>query len=185
MAIVVGFQKNVSLNVNAGLPGDLGSARTMVTLAANGLFALGDVIVGNAGFYAPSGNQVVSASADGTTAVAGFVLRNSGLAPMGWTDSQKGYGFIVPDGTQASLGINGDFLAIITGIDANGAANHVPFIGEKIWVKLLDGSIACAPSSVATATGYVATNWIVTKVGLLTQATVGTNQSFGQFSGQL
>lgn len=185
MALRPGFQQQVNLQMLQGLPGDFASDRTAVTLSANGLFAKGDVTVGNACFYGTSGNQVVSNSSNGTNAVAGFVIRNAGLSPMGWSDSQAGFGFVVPDGTQANVATGGDFMAVITGINSSGVADHVPVIGDIIWVNLTTGALASAPSSVSTATGYIKTGWKVTKVGLLTQATVSTNQTFGVFSGQL
>jgi len=187
MSTIVGFQKQVDLNVYNAYPGDFASNRTAVVLGANGLIALKDVVVGAGCFYSTSGNQVATDSADaGTTSLAGFVIRNQGLAPMGWSDSQAGYGFIVPDGTQVSVAVAGDFYSVITGVQADGTANHVPTIGELIWVNTTTGAIASAPINVTTVTGYVqATGWKVTNIGLLTPATVGTNQSFAIFSGAL
>jgi hypothetical protein len=185
MTLRVGTQKSVNLVMLQGLPGDLASARTQVTLAANGLFALGDVTVGGACFYTSNGNQVVSDSTDGTTNVAGFVLRNTGLSPMSWVDSDLGYGFVVPNGSQATVAVGGDIMGIITGINSSGTANHVPTIGEYIWVNLTTGALAAAPSSVATATGYTRTNMKITQIGGVTSATVSSNQTFGVYSGNL
>lgn len=187
MSLITGFQKSVDLNVYNAYPGDLASDKTAVTLAGNGYIALGDVTIGACCFLNASGNQVATNSSNaGTTALAGFVLRNQGLAPMGWSDSQAGYGFVAPDGTQVSVAIGGDFYAVITGVQADGAANHVPLVGELIWINTTTGALASAPSSVTTVTGYIqASGWKVSKVGLLTPATVSTNQSFCVFSGLL
>lgn len=187
MTLYPGFQKQVNLQVYQGYPGDLLSDRTPVTLAANGLFALGDVAVAAGCFYSTNGNQVATDSGDaGTTALAGFVLRNQGLAPMGWSDSQIGYGFIVPDGTQATVAVGGDIAMIILGVDTSGSATHVPTVGEYIWVNTTTGAIASAATSVATVTGYVrAGTFKITGVGYLTPATVGANQTFGKISGTL
>lgn len=186
MALNPGFQQAATATVRAGFPGDLASAKTAINIAAEGLFALGDLIVGNGAFYAPGGNQVVTDSANGTTAFAGIVLRNAGLAPMSWADSQIGYGFIVPDGTQATVANGGDFKAIITGVNASGVADHVPLVGENIWVNLTTGAWAAAPISATSVTGYTrAGTFKVTRVGLLTSATVGVNQTFGVISGNV
>lgn len=187
MGLLPGFQKSAYLKVQQGLPGDLGSGRTVVNLAANGYFALGPVTVGVGCFLATSGTQVCTASSDaGTTTSAGIVLRNQGLAQMSWSDSQQGYGFTVPDGGQPSVANGGDILVILTGVDTSGAANHTPVVGDVVWQKLTDGTLASAPSSVSTVTGYIRLGTFrVTLVGLLTSATVSTNQTFGQISGTL
>ena len=93
----------------------------------------------------------------------------------------------IDDGRQVMPITGGqNILAVITGVDTDGLADHVPLIGEQLYVSETDGSLACAPLSVATVTGYVkATGWTVSKTGLLTPATVGANQSFCAFSGLL
>lgn len=185
MPNVPGFQKQVNLQVFEGYPGDLASSRTVLTAASRGLFAKGAVIIGNAAFLCVSGNQMASNSTDaGSTYVAGFVLRNVASAPMPWADTAVGYSMLVPDGKQGTAAYGGDFLGIITGVQTNGTANHVPVLGEPVWVKLTDGSLASAPSSVTTVTGYVLNphGWVVTEVGIYTSATVGANQAFAKFS---
>jgi hypothetical protein len=186
MALLPGFQKRVSQVVYSGYPGDLASAKTQVQLNATGAFALGDVIVGNACFYANGGNQVCSSSLTigATQVVAGFVLRNMGLAPMGWNDSAIGYSMVVPDGKQPTVAQGGDFLGIITGVSTLGVADHVPTLGESIYVSLADGSLASAILG-TVVTGYVPTNWKITFTNLTTVATIGVNQKFAKFSGQL
>lgn len=188
MNIIPGFQKKVYLNVFNGYPGDLASNVTQDTDGAQGYFSLGDVIVGNCCFIANNGNQVASSSSvsGATQVIAGFVLRNQGLAPMTWTDSNKGYGMLVPDGKQATVANNGSFLGIITGVDDTGVADHVPVIGESIWVKLLDGSLASAPKNITSVTGYVqALGWNVKLINGNTPAIVGANQTFASFGGML
>ena len=64
MTLYPGFQKTVNPTVYQGYPGDLASDVTAVVLAANGLFAFGDVIVGNGCFLSTTGTQVASAAAD-------------------------------------------------------------------------------------------------------------------------
>ena len=187
MTLYPGTQKQVTLNVYAAYPGDVGSNRTGVILGANGKFALGDVTVGYGCFLAGNGNQVAStAAAAGTNIVAGFVLRNQGNAPMNWVQSAVGFGMVVPDGKGVTVAFAGDFVSVITGVSAAGVANHVPTLGENIWISTTDGSIASAPVATATVTGYVqASGWYVSLLGLSTPATVGVNQAFVQFSGTL
>lgn len=187
MTLYPGFQKQVNLNVYQGYPGDLASDRCAVILGANGKFASGDVNVGYGCFLTTNGNQVASdTTTAGTSVVAGFVLRNWGAAPMTWVQSDVGYGMTVPDGKQATVAFAGDFYSVVTGVNGSGAANHVPTVGENIWVKTTDGSLASAPASVTTVTGYVqAAGWYITGTGGLTPATVGANQTFAKFSGSL
>lgn len=188
MAVFPGFQKTVDPVVFTAYPGDPASDKTFAQLNADGYFALGDLSIGLGAFLAPSGNQVATVSATaGTTAFAGIVTRNAGLAPMGWNDSQAGYGFVVPNGTQGSVAVAGDYFAVLTGVDGTGTPNHVPVVGDFVWCSLTNGTFATAPSTVTAVTGYVRCgSSIVTKVGAFTVpgVTIGTNQTFGVISGQ-
>jgi len=188
----VGFQKSVSAFVDNGYPGDISSAQTAVNLYAKGGFAKGTLVVGNACFLVLAGGQgnqfsAVRADAGATAPIAGFVSRNQALAPWSWANTAQGYSMNIEDGRQVMPITGGqNILAVIAGIDEDGLADHVPLIGEQLYVKEIDGSLACAPVSVTAATGYVkATGWTVSKTGLLTSATVGANQSFCAFSGLL
>lgn len=184
MTLYPGFQQSVGLTVNQALPGDLLSDRTAVTLAANGLFAKGDLPIGGGAFYATNGNQVANSTAGaGTSLFAGINLRNTGLSPMAWSDSQLGYGFVTPDGTQATIATRGDIAVLLTGVNGSGVADHVPVVGDVVWISTTDGTLASAPSSATTVTGYVITGgFVVTQVGLITQATVASNQSLARIS---
>lgn len=186
MALLPGFQRTVTSIPDSAVAGDILSAKTQVQLNATNVFALGDVIVGHACFYANSGNQVCSSASTigATQLVAGFVVRNMGLAPMGWVDSAIGYSLIVPDGKQPTVAQGGDFAGLITGVNASGVANHVPVLGEAVYVALTDGSLASAPVG-TTVTGYVATNWNITYTDLVTSQTIGANQKLVKFSGQV
>ncbi len=188
----VGFQREVSAFVNNGYPGDISSAQTAVNLYAKGGFAKGTLIVGNACFVVLAGSQgnqfsAVRADAGVTAPIAGFVARNQALSPWSWADTNQGYSMNIDDGKQVMPVTGGqNLLAVITGVDEDGLADHVPLIGEQLYVSELDGSLASAPLSVTTVTGYVkATGWTVSKTGLITPATVGANQTFGAFSGLL
>ena len=76
---------------------------------------------------------------------------------------------------------------MIRGLKADGTLDHVPTVGEQIWVNILDGSLGSAPSSITAITGYVkATGWTITLVGLVSASTtIAANQTLGQFSGLL
>lgn len=188
MALLPGFQRSASARVNQILPGDVYGGRTSVTLGAQGYFALGTVTIGNAVFMATNGNQVASnITAAGTSVVAGIALRNQGGSPLSWTDSQIGYGFTASEGSQISVGFNGKFGALITGVDTTGTADHIPLIGEQIWVNTTTGAFACAPSTVTSVTGYViAQGWLVNRVAMFNATiTVGANQTLGLIAGQL
>lgn len=188
----VGFQKSVSAFVDNGYPGDISSAQTAVNLYAKGGFAKGTLTVGNACFVVSAGGKgnqfAASRTAAGSTApIAGFVARNQALAPWSWADTSQGYSMSVEDGRQVMPITGGqNILAVITGVDANGVADHVPLIGDNLYVSEKDGSLACSNVPLTKDAGYVkATGWTVSKTGLLTSVTVGANQSFCAFSGLL
>ncbi len=188
MAVRPGFQKTGSLQVNTILPGDIVGGRTAVTLGAESVFALGDLPIGGGAFITANGNQAaVSTSAAGTSVVAGIVLRNQGLSPLSWADSQAGYGFTAPDGSQVSLFIGGKVGALITGVDTSGSATHTPTIGENIWINTTTGAIASAATSVATVTGYIrAVGLAVNQVGMYNATvTIGSDQTLGIIAGNL
>jgi hypothetical protein len=188
MAILPGFQRTATKRVNEILPGDVYSGRTAAVLGANGKFALGTVTIGNGCFLATNANQVASStSAAGTSVFAGIVLRNQGGAPLSWADSQTGYGYSVTEGAQVSVGFSGQFGALITGVNGSGVANHVPVVGEQIWVNITTGAFACVPAGVTTVTGYViAPGWLVNRIAMYNATvTVGANQSLCLIAGQL
>jgi|GEM_PF-6071056 hypothetical protein len=183
-----GFQRSATGVPNQVLPGDVIGGRTAVTLGANGKFALDTLTVGYAAFLTANGNQAASNITDaGTSVVGGIVLRNQGLAPMGWAESQVGFTFVVDQGAQVTLGVNGKFAAIITGVDTSGTPDHVPVLGDQIWVSTTTGAFASAPASVTTVTGYViAPGWLVNKVNYVNSTvTIGAFQTLGSFAGQL
>lgn len=188
MALRPGTQKTASAQVTTFFPGDPYGGQTAVTLAANGIFALGDVVIGNAVFYAPNGNQAASNITAATTSViAGIAMRNQGLAPLGWNASQDGYGLIASEGSQLSVFIGGKIGALITGVNTSGAADHVPILGDLIWVKTSDGTFGAVPASVTTVTGYVrAFGLAVLFVGQYNPfITIGANQTLGVIAGNL
>jgi hypothetical protein len=187
---IPGFQQQVNLAINNVTPGDIFGARTSVTLGANGKFALGDVNVGNFAFNCTSGVQVSSDSTSAglsTPSVAGFVVRNAGPgAVMNNNDSSTGFGLVVPNGKQATVAINGDAAAIVTGVNSSGVANHVPVVGDILFASNTDGSLASVPAGTTTVTGYTpAYGWAVTFTGYTTNATVGANQSACKISRQV
>lgn len=189
MAVVYpGFQQAATGVVGNFFPGDIIGGQTTATLAANGYFAISDCVIGNALFRAADGLSVASTSAAaGTQVLAGINARNTGGSFMSWADSNLGYSYITPQGSQPTAWIGGKIGVLITGVQANGTADHVPVVGEQIWVKLLDGSLACAPASVGAVTGYIlAAGLKVTLVGGYNQSvTVGANQSLAIAAGML
>ncbi len=188
MANVPGFQQSATGVVGNYFPGDIIGGQTTVTLAANGYFAKADCIVGYGLFRAADGVSVASNATDaGTQVLAGINARNTGGAYMSWADSNIGYSYVTPQGSQPTAWFGGKIGALITGVQADGTANHVPAIGEQIWIKLLDGSIAAAPASVTAVTGYIqAIGLKVFSVGGYNQSVViGANQTLAVIAGTL
>jgi hypothetical protein len=188
MAIITGFQQNATGKVSNYFPGDIIGGQTTATLGAEGYFAKDDCIIGNALFRASDEQSVASnATLAGTQIIAGINARNTGGSYMPWDASLQGYSYVTPAGSQPTAWIGGKIGALVTGVDATGAANHVSVIGEQIWVKLTDGSLASAPISIADVTGYVKADGlkIYATGGYNSSVTVGANQTLAIIAGNL
>jgi hypothetical protein len=186
-----GFQQTVSPKMLAGYPGDIASAITAIDVFAKGyaVSALGDLTVGSFCFVSAVSNNTVAANSTdaGSTLIAGFVSKNTAQSYMNYTDSQIGYSNKIPAGTPAAqINQAGAFITLAKGVDATGTGDHVPALGDTVWVSLADGSVATAPASVTSVTGYVKAGFAVYKSGLYnTFVSLGANQALIQIEGSI
>lgn len=183
----VGTQRQVSAFVVNGYKGDLASVQTPVNLTARSMIAKGLVNIGQFVFRV-NANQAQSVKAGSSGLVAGFTLRNQGSAQSSYEAGVIGYTMIAEDGKTLSVAQAGDFFAVITGVDALGVADHIPTYGEQLWAKDVDGSVASAPSSIATVTGYTKVSGMyVNQVNLITTGAevISVFSTFGVISGFL
>jgi glucose dehydrogenase len=143
------FQKQVNTGAALGIPGARASVNPVVS-TAKGYIAAVDVPIG--GFAFEKADGTATNVGTGLGAPVGFVVREQNYSIY---DALSAAANIVPAGQNVSIAAKGDFYAV----SATAAA-----VGQKIFAKTLDGSIAAGDAG-ATVAGHAETNYEVIVAG--------------------
>jgi hypothetical protein len=155
------FQKQVNTYNARGIPGARASVNPVIS-TAKGYIAAVDIPIGGFAFE----------NADGTATNTGTGLGN----PIGFVVREQNYHIynvlaeavnFVPAGQNVSVAVKGDFYA---------ASSTAATVGQKVFVKTLDGSIATDAAG-ATVSGYTETDYEVITAGAIGDIIVISNHS--------
>lgn len=155
------FQKQVNSYNALGLPGARASVNPFVS-TAKGYVAAADIPIG--GFAFEDADGLATNVGTGLGNPVGFVVREHSYYIFNALAEAVNF---VPVGQNVSIAVKGDFYAV---------SSTAATVGQKVFAKTLDGSIATNAAG-ATVAGYTETDYEVITAGAIGEIIVISNHS--------